>query len=255
MILNITSFPRSGNSFFSITLLAFEPTWRHAGNPVKFRPTGSLFSDELLKFGPPGLSRTPYANRGSEDRNPAERIKDEDNLYVYKRHDHPDDYVGPRIYVVRDGRDVLTSYARHNLIHGKVVNNLKLGRDANHGEAMRYTQKEFQDELRRLAIFTRWGEYVLAGIRHPNTVSVVRYEDLKKHPLHVARRALASAGLEVTPTQANAAPSFEELQKGQPWFYYRGQVGIYKEDMPEDIEGTFWATPSNKEAMTLLGYT
>jgi hypothetical protein len=252
MILNITSYPRSGNSFFSTTLLAFDQTWRHAGHPVQFQPVGSLYSDELIKFGPPGLSKLRYHNVGSEDRNPAKRVQDRDNVYVYKRHDVPNEYVGPRIYVVRDGRDVLVSYAHHNLVHGLAVANIKAGRDANHGTE--YTEEDLHAEMRRLAPATGWGAFVKIGVEHPNTVAVVRYEDLKKDPIHHTRLALDAAGLEVTPLEVNKEISFEELQKGQPWFYRRGQVGDWKNELPPDVLETFMSIPENQEALELLGY-
>jgi hypothetical protein len=254
MILNITSYPRSGNSFFATTLLAFESTWKHAGEPVKFQPVGSLYSDELIKFGPPGIHKCPYNNRASADRNPTARVQDPDYVYVYKRHDHPDDYIGPRIYIVRDGRDVLVSYAHHNLVHGRVMTNIKAGRDAGHGGVMEYSEEELHNEMRRLAQHSGWGSYVKAGVHHPDVVAVVRYEDLLTNPIHHARLALSAAGLEVTATRGNKAPSFGELKKGQPWFYRKGKTGAHKEELPPDVLDTFMSIPGNKEGLELLGY-
>jgi hypothetical protein len=208
----------------------------------------------LIKFGPSGLSRVPYLNKASEDRHPLKRIQDQENVFVYKRHDHPDDYSGPRIYVVRDGRDVLVSYAHHNLVHEKVVANIKAGRDAGHGDVMNYSKEDLHAEMFRLAEHSGWGTFVKLGIRHPSTVAVVKYEDLKKDPIHYVRIALECAGLQVTPLLINKEISFGELHKGQPWFYRRGEVGEYKDELPADVLEVFESVFDNEEALERLGY-
>ena len=250
MILNITSYPRSGNSFFTTTLLSFDPVWKVAGQPATFKPVGSLFSDELAGQ---GISKVPYYNKKSGDIHPMPRLQENDSVYVYKRHDDPDYYVGPRIYIVRDGRDVITSYAHHNLVHGRVMKNLEAGRPADHNTD--YSQDELHDEMRKLAVHSRWGEFVLKGIRHPNVVAVVRYEDMKKDPKGTVKDALREAGIMVTEKEdLEHEWDFKRLRKQQPWFYRRGQARAFVEELPDDIQDYFEKVPLNRAALQTLGY-
>lgn len=251
MILNITSFPRSGNSFFATALLAFKPEWRYAGRPVEFRPTGSLFSFELAPF---GIKKHPYVDKATTDPRPVRRIRDQSAVYVYKRHDDPDDYAGPRIYLVRDGRDVLVSYAHHNLVYGKVVRNLEDGKDADHGGAMEYTQEDLHAEMERLAGSMRWGWWVEKGINDPSVLTVVKYRDLKANPVLVAKEALAAVGFEVEEREDRGMPTFEELRALAPWFYRKGQVGCWKDELPDATRAIFESDPKNWEWLRRLGY-
>jgi hypothetical protein len=251
MILNITSYPRSGNSFFTTTLLAFDPVWKVNGRPVDFKPLRSVYTDECAPY---GVEKVPFLNAASEDRHPLRRIKDETAVFVYKRHDHPDDYTGPRIYLVRDGRDVITSYAHHNLVHGRVAKNLAAGLAAGHGGAMQYSEKELHDEMRHLAHHSKWGEFVLRGVEHSNVLSVVKYEDMKKDPVHVVREALRDAGIVVLDQTEIPAPKFENLHKSYPWFYRQGKVKAHRDELPRDIQEIFESVPENKEALQRLEY-
>lgn len=251
MILNITSYPRSGNSFFSTSLLAFDPRWVVNNRQVKFWPLQSLYTDECDEY---GITKVPFLNRVSEDRHPLARIKDELGVYVYKRHDHPDDYLGPRIYLVRHGFDVIVSYAHHMIVHGRVAKNLAAGLDAGHGGAMRYGEKELHEKMRHLAEHSKWGEFVLRGIDHPNTCSVVKYEDMKEDPVFWTRKAMSDAGIYINLRADGKKPEFAALHKKYPWFYRRGQANSHKDELPDEIKEIFVANKDNVEALRRCGY-
>jgi hypothetical protein len=60
MILNITSFPRSGNSFFTTTMLQFGSEWRYRGRPVAFCPSGRIYASAEVDAGVYKVSVLPY---------------------------------------------------------------------------------------------------------------------------------------------------------------------------------------------------
>jgi hypothetical protein len=245
MILNLTSFPRSGNSFFTTTLLAFGKHWQLSeGGAVEFQPV-KLFTKEHEGY---PTQQLQYLHPQQMDPNPVDRIKDPDNLYIYKRHDHPDDYVGDRIYLARDGRDVLVSYARHNLVHQGAMEN-RLNGINEHPTAI--DKDAFLKELRRLVETAAWGEWVKRGVNHFNTMSIVRYEDMLQNPVETASKALADCGYEVE--QVADQPTFKELNKLYPWFYNKGKAGDYRDWMPQDLVGLF--NEINKDALEMLGYS
>lgn len=251
MILNITSYPRSGNSFFSTSLLAFDPRWVVNDRQVDFRPLQSLYTDEHEPY---GITKVRFLNRASEDQHPLSRIKDETAVYVYKRHDHPDTYVGPRIYIVRHGFDVIVSYAHHMIVHGRVAKNLEAGLDAGHGGAMRYGEEELHEQMRRLAKHSKWGEFVLRGLDHPNVVSVVKYEDMKVDPVFWVRKSMFEAGISVNLRADGRKPEFDALHQKYPWFYRRGQVNAHKDELPDEIKEIFVDNKDNAEALRRCGY-
>ncbi|MHC4648559.1 MAG: sulfotransferase domain-containing protein [Planctomycetota bacterium] len=251
MILNITSYPRSGNSFFTGTLLAFDPMWKVSGAPVQFKPLKSVYTDEAEPY---GVKKVPFMNAGAEDRNPLHRIKDQTAVYVYKRHDHPDDYAGPRIYLVRNGFDVITSYSHHSLVHGRVAKNIAAGLDAGHGGAMQYSDEDLFEQMTYWARHSKWGYFVLHGVSHPLTVTTVRYEDMKKNPIHVVKEALREVGIAVTERTDMPPPDFKKLHKKYPWFYRRGEANAHKDELPDEIKSIFLEDEDNRKAMDLLGY-
>lgn len=230
MILNVVSYPRSGNSFFTTQLLQFGTAWRRNGKPVTFKPVGRMFQgNESAKFY--GVTTVPY-NNDEFDSQPNDYIIDESSVYGYKRHDYPSGFAGPRVYLIRDGRDVLCSYAYHN-----AVNEAIMADPANQeiislqGVPMRLVEAE------AWKIVTdpnaQWGELVEAGIDHPNTVAVVRYLEMKQNSTRTVKTALASAGFEV---EKVAEPlSFEKLHAFCPHFYRRGRPGGFTEMNPDII--------------------
>lgn len=245
MILNITSYPRSGNSFFTITLLQFGDKWPTKGHPgsrpgshpwVRFRPTGRIYDSQGIGRGIYGIECAPWHDdpvvSGQEDFNPVRYIEDPDSVYVYKRHDNPDDYEGPRIYLIRDGRDVLSSYAHHNVIVRLIGSDL----ENQEAIALEGVDKDLvNEEADRLNNDpnSRWGFWVERGMDHPNTQAVVRYEDMKHDATQTAMMALARCGYWVR--KVRESPTFEKLQSFAPQFYRKGVIGDHRNLHPDII--------------------
>jgi hypothetical protein len=159
-----------------------------------------------------------------------------------KTHRSPED-TEPAIYLVRDGRDALVSYARY-----RVAFRSKQGKI-----------KSLHSELRNLVEgqgpFGKWESHVFAWTRDRSggTTTLVRFEDLIARPVEVFRKALAETdtGLEVL--EAGTIPTFDELHHRWPDFFRKGQAGTWRTEMSEEIQDLFWAT--NGDAMTYLGYS
>jgi hypothetical protein len=223
MILNITSFPRSGNSFFTSQILQFGTEWRHKGNPVQFKPVGRLYAGGENKWY--GIKVEPWCDGlqdGVEDPQPNRYIADQSSLYVYKRHDYPDNYGGPRILLVRDGRDVLYSYAHHNAVNKAVmadrVNQAEIAKREIPADVLNREARRILDDPNG-----QWGPLVEHQLDHLNTVSVVRYENMKWDTVGTLTRALAQAGYGVE--KVKEAPSWAKLKEFAPHFYWRGKSG------------------------------
>lgn len=252
MILNITSYPRSGNSFFSTTMLQFGTQWLHNGaDPVEFRPAGRIYASAAVDAGIYAVKVWPYCDGSDgyiEDPQPDRYIDDPDAVYVYKRHDYPDKFAGPRIYLIRDGRDVLYSFAHHNAVNKAIV------ADKVNQELIVKRPTPIEDINREAEIIladpnAQWGRIAEEGVGHPNTVAVVKYEDMKRDPLFYAKLALAQAGYSVEKVQE--PPTWAALKEFAPHFYWRGTPGGYRNLDPK-IVAEF--EDRNRNSLRRFGY-
>ena len=156
---------------------------------------------------------------------------------LLKTHEWPppnDD--SPAIYIVRDGRDAVVSYAHY------ICQYVEPGRD-------------FDEALHAAIvaddIFGGWSRHVIDWCAKATVV--VRFEELIAQDLAVAAYALRKVGLERPPTRV--PPEFSELTKMEdlPGFFRRGKVGGWREDMPEWMHELFWER--HGQAMELMGYS
>lgn len=166
-------------------------------------------------------------------------LTDQADRYV-KTHENPSEDSHPAVYVVRDGRDALVSYAHFILNHNKQNDNRSS------------VTTHLLDLVENSSSFGSWGLHVANWARRKNTV-IVRYEDLIKHPEHVARQALASVTQNDPGSQLiNKPPSFGALHDLDPSFFRSGVAGSWRKHMGEDLHARFWSI--NSELMTELGY-
>jgi hypothetical protein len=216
----LASYPRSGNTFFRVIL-----SDRYGVPSVTAREMPESWEK---------LWRVDAKRRPSADPNAPEFVK---------THALPGGDADPAVYIVRDGRDSLVSYAHFTLAFGREP------------AAEPPTPELFRATLRDLILETRsaygsWSANVDAWTARPNT-AVVRYEDLLADPPGVADRALASLGLRLPPV-SDAIASFDELRQVDPKFFRRGVRGGHRDEFPADLLDLFWAR--NEATMTRLGY-
>jgi hypothetical protein len=220
----LASFPRSGNTFFRILLKELSGIETYAtsdsrlaqkiglADTIGHRPLASMPAD--------GTATPP----------------------VMKTHRLPEG-AGPAIYLVRDGRDALVSYARY-----RVAFRSKKGK-------IRSFHSELRDLVEGQGPFGKWESHVFAWTRdrRDGTTTVVRFEDLIARPVEVFQKALAETdtGLEVL--EGGTIPTFDELHRRWPDFFRKGQADTWRTEMSEETQDLFWAT--NGDAMDYLGYS
>ena len=230
MIVWIASYPRSGNSFFRIALHRLYGV-RSAPDPLQPRPAEDRAQPwrEVVQW--PELSH--------------EEMAASDELYFIKNHALPPDADSPAIYLLRDGRDALVSYAWFSLSSQQTAGGMCPDRAA------------FERALHDLIIDRRspygvWSHHVVAWLARPRT-AVVRFERLIDDPARAVSDSLQQLGIELPePSQRGSVPTFAELQAIQPRHYRRGGVGCWQNEFSPHLLQLFWK--HHREGMRAAGY-
>jgi Sulfotransferase domain len=214
MIIWIASYPRSGNTFFRILLhqLYGIRTYSLYNDPIfeDRQEIAELVGHEHLDLSLDEMARSPTP-------------------YFVKTHELPGDDTYPAIYLVRDGRDVLVSYA--HFIH--------------RFEPLQAEVTSFESTLRSLIVyrgsFGGWGPHVLSWTSRDPKVALVRFEDLIANPVAVVERTLSSLPATSHYTQATRQPpSFQQLHAALPDFFRKGQIDTWRSEMHPDLQSLFW---------------
>jgi Sulfotransferase domain len=222
MIVWLASYPRSGNTFFRALLKQVYdlPTYDlHEPDPGPKLAYEHIFGSARLEV-------------------PISELHHDDRHHIVKTHDMAqEDH--PAIYIVRDGRDVLVSYARLLLDP----------RDSENRDA-------YLSLLRHLiessGSFGGWSGNVRAWMARRTPTVVVRFDDLITRPMDELRRAMTAVGFTPPETGASTPPAFDDLQKLSPHFFRKGRTGAWREDMPRELHLLFWRR--HGETMRALGY-
>ena len=152
--------------------------------------------------------------------------------------------VSHRVYVLRDGRDVLDSLAHH------VVR-----------PALRRLHPEYRHETAAavradLPLFTRyarrWAEHVGSYLKQRDLFLALRLEDLIADPEGQVARVAEHLGLAVEPAALAPALSFAALAPGAPGHLRRGRPGGWREAFGPAQRRAFREVAG--EALVALGY-
>lgn len=219
MIIWLASYPRSGNTFFRLLL-------KHS-------------------YGLPTYSVYPEGDLTGAEANTEMSFEDmvkAPDIYFVKTHELPEeDY--PAVYLVRDGRDALTSYAHYILQYV-----YRIPKDEQ--------PKQYDETLRMLIdtgyLYGEWNEHVLGWTGRSTRTAVVKFEDLINAPIESVQNAMVDVGYQLEEIQAASVPSFSELHEKVPEFFRKGQIGSWREEMREDLHNLFWNR--NADAMSRMGY-
>lgn len=227
MLVWLASYPRSGNTFLRILL--------HRLYGVR---TSVVYDIDGVaeRLGPDmvGFRRC---------RDSLDAMRESTELHFVKTHRQRDDDVDESdkaVCLVRDGRDSLVSWAR--LECEKPGRSFRVELD-----------QMIERETRRGT--GSWGNNVLSWLQPSAQQRVVlRFEDLVSEPSESLRRTLARLAIGLTRRAGSEAPTFAELHHVDPRFFRRGQIGTYRDELPDDLHDLFWSRPDNVTAMALLGY-
>ena len=208
MLAWLASYPRSGNTFFRVLLKR-------------------IYDISSYDLHEPHPERPEYEDIiGNAKLNTALSELHRDTRYhVVKTHEMPrDDY--PAIYILRDGRDAVVSYARFALHSG-------------HSGA----ERNYHALLRRLIespdSYGGWSGHVRTWMSRQAPTVLVRFDDLIARPVEEVRRSLHALGFAPQET-GNSIPTFGDLQKLSPHFFPRGRTGGWRDDMTLELHRVFW---------------
>lgn len=152
--------------------------------------------------------------------------------------------VSHRVYVARDGRDVVTSLAHH--VVRPPIRRL-------HPE---YRHTSADEVVADLPLFTRyarrWSEHVGSYLKHRERFLLVRLEDLARDPAGTVERVAATLGLAVDAAALGARLTFAALAPGAPGHLRRGVAGGWRDAFGPAQRRAFDAVAG--EALAALGY-
>ena len=148
----------------------------------------------------------------------------------------------PAIYIVRDGRGAIVSYARY-LAHDVCPKSAD-------------SESMYLDYLTQLVTATEppwcWGAHVMAWANRSGPTVYVRYEDLLIDPVNIVCDALAPF-IDREPDRTKTPPPFAQLHAENPAFYRAADVTEWRRELPVYLEVEFWSR--NETAMREFGYT
>jgi hypothetical protein len=162
---------------------------------------------------------------------------------THRRRDYDVCDVDAALYLVRDGRDALVSFARQR------------SEDA---------PERYHDALRALIDrhtggTASWGQNVLSWL-HPAEparlpkIGLMRFEELTQDPIAAVTNAVNRVAPDLPQRAEVTLPAFDELQQIDGGFFRRGVVGTHREEMTAELEELFWSYEDNRDGMERLGY-
>lgn len=208
MIVWLASYPRSGNTY--LRTLMFHLYGRQSLGRLQ---------------GP--ANATP--NYWSDGRRPgAAAMANPSETFLVKTHELPGPDRSSAIYILRDGRDSLASYAHYSAtLSGTRPADASAVRDA--------LCALIHD---RSGAFGSWSQNVVAWCARPRT-AILRFEDLIADPSRL-EAAVAELGLSWKRCANAKTPTFAELQRVHPRNFRRGVVGAWRGDFTPQLEEAFW---------------
>lgn len=126
-----------------------------------------------------------------------------------------------RVYVLRDGRDVVDSLV-HHVVRPEVR--------ALHPEYRHTTAADVYADERLFASYAcRWAEHVASWLRQRERFVLVRLEELASDPAAVAAKLAHAFGLAIDADEIGASVSFAALRPSAPGHLRRGAVGGWRD--------------------------
>jgi Sulfotransferase domain len=225
MIVWLASFPRSGNSLFRATLYQLFGVRSGSVFPER-RGVDPFLDDVSLHLGEDSVD-------AMRDRKAPVFVK----THRIAEADDP----SPAIYLVRDGRDALVSYAHFVKERGE--------RGFKTIPLERVREKLIERENHP---YGSWSANVRAWTRREAPTALVRFEELVESPARAVRDAAASVGISLR-EPSGELPSFKELHEKNPIVFRRGRVGSWRSELEAYLEERFWELHGAE--MLLMGYS
>lgn len=238
MIIWLASYPRSGNTFFRILM-----------KQIYGITTYSIYNDPLFDH---LKGSSDIVGHKKLDIN-VEKMAFEDRIFFVKTHHLPSDE-SPAIYLVRDGRDSVVSYAHYKMsfenqsFRNKIKKTFKnwLGWDE-YTETLKNLITDSQSD------YGNWSENANQWTHRKALTITLKFEDLIANPIDCIDSALINIGFQgQLSREKQKTPSFNELQSQWSKFFRKGKIGSWKDEMSSDLEQMFWL--KHGFMMEKLGY-
>lgn len=242
MIVGVTSYPRSGNAFCIFTMLGFGTTWKYAGKdvPVKTSPEFVPLSSKEMEN---AFGKNVWINKPSA-KDPLERAyrtweKDPSVVWIHKTHHlGASEHLGKHwhhVYVIRDGRDAVCSFARY------LVNIEKRP-----GTLVEWQRKIASGKH----TFPEWNMHIRSWQKNRPNAKVLRYEQMLLDAPGLVKEALESYGYSFN---KECEPlSFEWMKQHHPFYFAKGKSGTWKTEMDDEARKMF--EERSGELLKELGY-
>lgn len=221
MIVWLSSYPRSGNTFFRVIMNSVFGIKTYS----IYNDTGDIGADEATSD-IVGHAFLPKDFDLEEARASSETYYIKTHELLGNMHLESSDKV---IYLVRDGRESTLSFTKH------LQNFYKKEDD------------DLTDVIYGNTPFGSWGDHVKQWKDVPKLL--VKFEALTDNPNSILKDI--SEYLNIEPLN-HAIPTFEELQKVNPKFFRSGKKDSWKEKYSESQHLAFWLR--NVDEMKSMGY-
>lgn len=238
MIIWLASYPRSGNTFFRILL-----------NHLYGIKTFSIYNDPLFEQLNGAQRVVGHVNT---EKSIPEMAEDKQLFFVKTHHLPTDNY--PAIYLVRDGRDSIVSYANYILSFNssssrksiKSIIKDSLGLNSKNRLVKKLILNSDSD-------YGNWSENANEWINREAETVVIRFEDLIQKPQVELDSALQKLRIrEILERKEREIPSFQDLHAKWPNFFRKGKVRSWESEMNVELQSLFWK--HHGEMMQLLNY-
>ncbi len=222
MIVWLSSYPRSGNTFFRVIL-----------NSVFGIKTYSIY-DDTGDIGADEATSDVVGHTFLPKDFDLEKARASDETYYIKTHDLLEQMTLAKsdkvIYLVRDGRESTLSFTKHlQNFYGKKDDDLT-------------------DVIYGFTFVGSWGEHVKQWKDVPQLR--INFEELTDDPSSQLEKI--SNFLGIKPLQKDI-PTFEELKAVNPKFFRSGKKDSWKQAYSDTQHLAFWL--HNKDEMLAMGYT
>jgi len=237
----LASFPRSGNTFLRNVL--YEVYGAYSWNNLEVYEKNLKKFKQLSKKGREGeaLSKKQELKR--------DELRQKFKFKILKSHDLPKKvlpYCAKKtlvVYLVRDGRDALVSMAHHRMDitepGTEFLPNLKEALKASFGTYFGGWGKNVERWSERADFIFRFEDFIADPIKY---TELLRSQLNMPEPIIERLPTFESQKTSHAHFGGNARSNYSEEQRQQfnAKFFRKGQVGSWKEEMPEDIHQMFW---------------
>ncbi|MBC2737751.1 MAG: glycosyltransferase [Desulfobacteraceae bacterium] len=218
MIIWIASYPRSGNTLVRLLLHHYWGISVHS----------HYAEEELARHS----ALDPLLGCPQRDIN-LEVLKASNETFYVKTHELPADDA-PSLYIVRDGRDALISYAHYK--HSAVE-----------AQSCPISPCDFYTSLQDLIVnpgyFGGWSSHCLAWMTRHAPTAVLPFEHIfnAKEPYRVLRTKLQQIGQDPGPPLTDQLPpDFHHLNRIAPDSFRKGKNAGWISEMPDSLHHLFW---------------